>query len=202
MAERLHLVFVDEGEYGASMHSPQVPGLVFGRPDARALLYELNDTLAFADAPDLPREIHEERRGVSPEGNEYLIRFAAPPEPHHAVRLGCAARLERALTVDGQRQDMLAGPTLVTGEVLYICVLASDTVGWIADQLEPGETGIAAVTVADQYIWTAPLSNGGQLPGAEPLSSLGLTDASTVSDWMSVVSASHSARRGVALRTG
>ncbi len=55
MAEHLHLVAVDESDFGYSLTSPQIPGLAFGAESGDKLLTELPGVLALQTLPRCPR---------------------------------------------------------------------------------------------------------------------------------------------------
>lgn len=80
MAEATHMVVTDEGEYGWSAQSPQLPGFVYGRRTLTEFMWDYHDTLRTAGVTGRVLG-HPQRRFVSPEGDEYLIRFAEDRTP-------------------------------------------------------------------------------------------------------------------------
>ena len=45
------------------------------------------------------------------------------------------------------------------GEEVYVCAVPSDTLGWLAAQLDgPGDAFAAALTTADQFLLTLPIA--------------------------------------------
>jgi predicted RNase H-like HicB family nuclease len=181
MTDIVHLVATNEREYGWSLRSPQVPGLAYGRDTEEQLLAELEDVLAFAEAPDGPRQIHEETRHVSPEGVEYVVRVAAD---RHPDRADVAQRLHAAMTDPVQRANLLdlAGHN-PGSEHLFIAVLGDDRIRWIHDQLDPhGEIASIIVAIDDVHIWHTRISRNLTRPDLVELDELGLGLDSTITE--------------------
>jgi hypothetical protein len=155
----IHLVVraVDGGFYATS---PQVPGLAYGRPTIKELHADLADVLAFAlvrPGPFTVVEHHEQHYEIG--GRELVTRIAL--DDHRSERQEVYTRLGRALTVPEQAEVLLTGPTNRVGEALYICVVPSDTLRWVAAQLDPrGETTTIATAVGDQLLLTFRMSTG------------------------------------------
>lgn len=182
MTDRLHVVVVDEGELGLSTYSPQVPGFTYGRPTRREWAIDLNSALEFARAPTLPRVIHEERRFATADNHEFLIRVAN--DEHRGERREYADRLLRVLSDEPQGRSVLDAPALATGEILIIIVLPTDKLRSVFEQIDEKDTVLVAAPVGETGIMTGVLSNDDDLPGAQPLDSMGLNEDSSFSDWM------------------
>jgi predicted RNase H-like HicB family nuclease len=154
--EPIQLIVRDTGE-GFYATSPQARGLVYGRATLEELRAELQDVLAFhfnRPGPfrvDEHLELHKE---VS--GGELVTRVA--DDEYRKQRQQVAARLGRALTVPGQARSLLEGPANRVGEIVYVCAVPSDTVGWLAGQLEPdGDAAVVAVATAEPFVFTVPV---------------------------------------------
>lgn len=184
MVDPVHLIVTNEGDHGFSASSPQLPGFFYARPTLTEFNRDLPKVLADIDAPR-PAAIYEQRRGVSPEGREYLIRIAV--DESRGQRLDVAWRLDSMLGTE-QRLDALSADADVTGEVVFVCCLPDDRLGSIAAQMsEPQDALVVVANVADQGVWTQQLSldpERAQHPDSESLADLGLTMESTISEMM------------------
>lgn len=102
---------------------------------------------------------HEQRRYASPEGTEYVIRIA--DDEHKPARAELAWRLEAVLETE-QRHELLDAATNQMGEVTFVCAVASDGLGWIAEQVDDrGDVVQVALAVADQMVWTTQVASPG-----------------------------------------
>ncbi len=159
VADGIHLVIrpVDGGFYATS---PQAPGLAYGRPTLDELRVDLDEVLALAlnrPGPFTVVEHHERHYDV---GDQELVTRVALDD-HRTERQEAYARLGRALGVPGQAETLVAGPTNRVGEALYICVVPSDTLRWVAAQLDPrGETATIVTAVGDELMLTFRISTG------------------------------------------
>jgi hypothetical protein len=141
----------DDGTFFA--RSPQVPGLAYGSSSLKELRAGLDDVLALAlDRPG-PFQVteHHERR-FETAGREVVVRLAV--DEKYEQRREVYARLVRAVSVPDQVEALLDAPADVVGEILYLCAVPSDTVTWIAAQLDPGGAATLAVAVADELLLT------------------------------------------------
>ena len=77
-------------------------------------------------------QAHRQTRGETPEGVEYLLRAAEGPD--YPERKEALDRIERLLALD-DRQDLLDREPTPTGEVLFVGVAPSDTLGDLIDQM-------------------------------------------------------------------
>lgn len=187
MASRVHLVVVDEGDYGWSATSPQIPGFVYGRPTREEFQADLPGALAFAGASDATLVIHDVRRFAAPDGQEYLIRVA---EDEHRGERTQVAWLLSAMLAKERHHDLLDAPTTITGEVQFICVVESDRVSWLLEQLDQRRD--AATIVAghsSELIWATWVAHGvTEVEGSTgSLAELEVSLDSTVSDLMARV---------------
>src|SRR5262249_57401681 len=74
------------------------------------------------------------------------------------TRVEVARRIERALTIEAQREEMWTAPHTSTGDVLFICAVPSDTIAWCARQLGRGDHGATVVLgLGDDLIWATHL---------------------------------------------
>lgn len=162
-----HLIYTDYGpDFGWSIESPQIPGLVGGRTDLNDLLRDTNMMLEFADAPvqDMHAPgvyLHEQHAITDPRGNDYLIRFLTSTDAEdNPSRISAASRLQGAVLEGWSEDEIESQPQLVTTERLLIAVTAEDTIGWIADQL--GEGGCASLSKYNggDVLLTIPFADG------------------------------------------
>jgi predicted RNase H-like HicB family nuclease len=157
--EPIHLIVRETGE-GFYATSPQAPGLAYGRATLAELRADLDDVLAFHFNRGGPFKVLEHReRQQGLDGGELVARIA--DDEHRDQRQEVDARLGRALAVSGQARSLLDGPTNRAGEVVYVCAVPSDTIGWLAAQLDPrGDAVIVAVAIADPFVFTVPVVSG------------------------------------------
>ncbi len=158
-ADTIHLVIreLDRGFYATS---PQAPGLAYLRPTLDELRADLDGVLAFhLDRPG-PFTVLEHYEGHYELGDRELVTRIAFDD-HRGEREDAHARIGRALAVPEQAEALVTGPTNRVGEVLYICVVPSDTLRWVAAQLDPrGETATIGIAVADELLLTFRFSTG------------------------------------------
>ena len=180
--DRLHLIATNEDGHGWSLVSPQVPGLIYGRPTWEQLRKGMQDVLAFAAAPPLPWQIHQQIRGTSLEGVEYQIRVAE--DDQDAERKTVGDRLQGALQ-DSQGRAGLLAPSKWShsDDVLFIVVLGTDRLGWVFDQVDVRDGKANLIGSEDSVlIWNTIVSIGDTLPDMATLDEVGLTLDSTVAD--------------------
>ncbi len=178
--KRTHVVVTWEGDAGLSAVSPQLPGFSYGRPTRTEFITDYKNVLR--DAGVLGDVLgHEQRRFASPEGAEYVIRVAE--DEHHAERTELAWRLEAALETE-QRHDLLNSATNPMGEVTYICCVATDTLGWVSEQMDPrGDAVRVALAVADELVWTTQFATAAEQPeGWATMEDRGWTTETTVGE--------------------
>ncbi len=181
----IDLIFAEEGKHGWTVRSPSIPGLVGGRETLEQLVEDLPDLLVFAgfDPAALVPRTHFERSLAVPD-EDVVVRVAW--DDHQLERVGTANRLKAAFDVPEQREGLLSVPRTVTGEVLYICVVPSDTVEWITDQLGPsGDAAAVATSIAEGLIWTTHFLYGPGLArkdDAPSLGDLGYTEKTTMAE--------------------
>ena len=151
-----------DGTYYAT--SPQASGLAYGRSTLAELRAGLDEVLSFHLDRAGPHSVleHDERHHEVGD-RELVIRLAM--DEHRAERQEVQERLRRALAVPEQAEALITGPVNLVGEVLYICVVPSDTLSWVVAQLDPrGETATIAVAVGDELLLTFRVSTGGGGP--------------------------------------
>ena len=155
----IHLLVRDTGE-GFYATSPQAPGLVYGRATLTELRTDLDDVLAFHfDRPGPFRVLEHHERQYQFDDGELVTRIAV--DEHRNERQEVYARLGRALTVPDQLRSLLEGPVNRVGEVVYVCAVPTDTVGWLVAQLDPrGDAVTVAVAIADPFVFTVPIVSG------------------------------------------
>lgn len=187
MTRYLHLVCTEDPGYGWTLTSPQVPGLIYGRPTLEAFLAGLDDVLAFAEAPDLPRRMHYQVRRAMPNDVDVMFRL---DQLDLDRRADLAARLESMMRAD---PEVLAANTALrrrssTGEVIAIMTLATDSIGWLEDQVAAADGDVAFhLDVGGLLIWSSHLSHGPRADGTVTIEDLGLTVDDTVEDLYEVL---------------
>lgn len=159
MSEPIHLIvrISDDGVYATS---PQAPGMVYGRPSLAELRAGLQDVLAFHfDAPGPFEVIEHHERHYEVAGRELVTRLAVDEDRDE--RQAVYERLERAVRVPGQADALVSAATNRVGEVVFVCAVPADTLGWLAAQLDgDGDALVAALNTADPYLLTLPVLAG------------------------------------------
>jgi hypothetical protein len=158
--EDLHLIIRLSDDGKAYATSPQAPGLVYGRPSLKELRYDLDEVLAFHFERPVPFNVveHIERHYDLADG-ELVLRVAI--DAHTKEREEVAHRLVQIASLPGQAQALTASANPI-GEAVYVCAIPSDTLGWLAAQLQPsvpGDVVNAALTIADGFLFTIPLAS-------------------------------------------
>jgi hypothetical protein len=161
----LHVIVRAEDDGTFFVRSPQVPGLAYGSDSLEELRAGLDDVLAFAlDRPGPFRVTEHHERHFETTGRELVVRVAA--DEKYEERREAYARLDRAVSGPEQVEALLDAPADVAGEILYVCVVPSDTLHWIATQLDPDGAATLAVAVADELLLTYRVQLDTGRPGA------------------------------------
>lgn len=148
----VNALVTDEGEYGFSLTSPQIPELVFGRATEAEFMREYQDALRKAGFRAGQVLGHFQVRRQTPEGAEAIVRYQT--DDGKDDRLVVANAVIRLLTAEEESRELLDGlhPS-ATGEYIFVACLASDRLGWLVDQLRPnGDAIIASLMVADVMV--------------------------------------------------
>jgi len=148
------LIFEDGYRSGWTVRSPGVPGLIAARADFDGLFADLPELLASAgvELSTARLRVHFDRH-VSVGGADVVIRVAG--DDHRDRREHTAGRIMAALIGPDRREQLLAVPRTFTGEVLYVCVVPTDTVDWVTGQLSgDGDAAAVAMSVGES-LWTA-----------------------------------------------
>ncbi|HEX6467962.1 MAG TPA: hypothetical protein VF069_02630 [Streptosporangiaceae bacterium] len=170
----IHLIIrpTSAGDRDLYATSPQAPGLAYGRATLRELRADLQDVLAFhfdRPGPYLVVEHHERHYDI--DGRELVTRVA--DDRHAKEREAVYERLGAALREPEQAVALLAAPTNAVGEVVYICAVPSDTMGWVAAQLDPRDAANVALIIADGLVLTMPVMPGDRGAAYSPGTTLG-----------------------------
>lgn len=138
MSENIHVIVRMSGD-GVYATSPQAPGLAYGRPTLEELRAGLQDVLAFHFSRPGPFEVTEHHeRHYEVAGRELVTRLA--DDEHRAARQQAYERLGRALSLPEQASRLASAVTNKVDEAVYVCAVPSDTLGWLAEQLDgPGD---------------------------------------------------------------
>ncbi|MFI2033243.1 hypothetical protein ACH470_00840 [Streptomyces bottropensis] len=147
----------EEGLYATS---PQLPGFMYGRKDLNTMRAELQGAISFhldQPGPFQIMEHHERHYGIA--DGELVTRLAK--DEYAASRQIVYDRLGRAIRDPRQAKALAHGVSNIVGEVVYVCAVPSDTLGWLNEQLfEPADAFYAAVTVGEEMLMTLPISHG------------------------------------------
>jgi hypothetical protein len=169
-----------------TVYSPQIEGFSGGRDSVIELQRDLRSMLRFAGvSPTAKIRVHTEKL-YEADGLDYVIRVAN--DDLGESRQNTASRLQGALAIPGQREDLLDAPKTRTGEVLFICAEPTDRIEDLAAQLHPGgDAAVIVAPVAEDLIWTSHFTNSDDLlTGARPIEELGWSPDMTVSEIMRV----------------
>lgn len=160
MPDLIHAIATDESPHGFSVTSPQLPGLVYGRPTQQELEADYQSALRYAGVSEGKVQGHFQRRGVTVGGHEYQVRWAQ--DEHIQARIEGVHRVLVALGNGADGDEMAAEQVAdAAGVVTFVSCLASDTLGWLADQLDPrGDSLTAAVAVAEQFVYCVNIATG------------------------------------------
>ena len=154
-ADTLHLI-IRVTPTGLYATSPQAPGLAYGRRTLDELRADLPGALAFHfDRPGPSRVIEHHERHYDVGEGELVTRIAL--DAHQDERQSVYTRLGSALAIPEQARSLVSDfSTNAVGEVVYLCAVPSDTLGWIAAQLDPdGDSAVIAASIADEFVFTA-----------------------------------------------
>jgi hypothetical protein len=188
LEDQIQLIVRLSDDGSAYATSPQLPGLLYGRSSLSELRRDLDGVLAFhLDRPG-PFDVVEHReRQYEFGGGELVVRMAA--DNHQAERAAVARRIVAIAQVPRQAESLVTVATNRVGESVYVCALPSDTVGWLAAQMDPrGDGLVAALTIADDFLLTLPLAvNDGTRPAWRPSEASGDTRLSEIMQQAPVV---------------
>jgi hypothetical protein len=67
-------------------------------------------------------------------------------DEHHAARLTVYDRIRQVTAAPVQAESLLSAAPNSPGEIVYVCAVPSDTIGWLAEQLDPRGDAFVAVT--------------------------------------------------------
>ena len=158
MSEQIHMIMRLSGDNSVYATSPQAPGLIYGRQSLQEWRSGLEDVLSFYFERPGPFDVieHHERH-YDVEGRELVTRVAM--DEHHDQRQAVHERIGQVLRVPGQAESLVSAVTNTVGETVYVCAVPSDTLTWLAAQLDgPGDAIIVALTIADQFLLTLPMA--------------------------------------------
>lgn len=170
-----------------AIESPQIPGLVGGRPNGEEMLRDLDDILQLAgiDTAKFDHIYHHEQLPVvSPAGNEFLVRVMFDDDPDE-IRERTGGRMLAAVEngYEDAENHLDRHPPLVTGERLMIAVAGTDTMGWCLDQLNEGAGAVIEWNREADACWGMPLvPSGSNINETYSLEELGLDRNSTVEE--------------------
>lgn len=184
----VHLI-VRATAHGIFARSPQCPGLAFARDTVSEVKDATHGVLSFYFGEPGPFVVlgHEEN-SLDLDGEEVVVRCAADRD--YRTRTRVAKQILVALHDPTQRAELLTYPSDRTGEHLFIAVVAADSLGWIAEQLDDnGDPAVIAAPATDQFIWTNLVGYGESAAALMPVPSESAADlprgaATTVAEMM------------------
>ena len=184
-ADTLHVIIRDTRD-GFFATSPQGAGLAYGRPTLEELHADLDDVLRFhfeEAGPFTVVEHHERHYDIA--DRELVTRIAI--DEQRDERQDVYTRIGHALTIPDQARSLVEGPTNGIGEVVFVCAVPSDTVGWLAGQTDrPGDAVVVAVAVGDELVLTMPFNYSEEYAHRAqiPVGHVGLDAETTIGDIM------------------
>jgi hypothetical protein len=192
MSEQIHMIMRLSGDGSVYATSPQAPGLIYGRQSLAEWRSDLEDVLSFHFERPGPFDVieHHERH-YDVESGELVTRLAI--DEHRDQRQTVYERVRQVLQVPGQAESLVSAVTNAVGETVYVCAVPSDTLAWLAAQLDgPGDAIIAALTIADQFLLTLPFAKEeGTHPAWSIASSVPDTQLSEIMQKIPVVTPPH-----------
>lgn len=179
LAEVTHVLVTKDAD-GLFAESPQVPGLCFGRPTEMEFRRDFQPVLTSIGVHGLVLA-HWQERGVAPNGQEYLIRWAEGPDV--SDRIEVSRRIQALLAVPKLAAEMLDVEKTPMGEVVFVAAVPSDTLGSLMDQLyEADDALVICAAVADRGVFTMTMASGRhELEGWDTLDRYGWSRETTVS---------------------
>jgi hypothetical protein len=158
MSEQIHMIVRLSGDGSVYATSPQAPGLVYGSASLEELRSELEDVLSFHFGRPGPFDVIEHlERHYDIADRELVTRLAM--DEHRDQRQAVYEHIGQVLSVPGQAESLVSAVTNKVGETVYVCAVPSDTLGWLAAQLDgSGDALVAALTIADHFLLTLPIA--------------------------------------------
>lgn len=169
MTDQIRLIVRLSEDGSAYATSPQLPGLLYGRRSINELHRDLDGVLAFHLERSGPFDVSEHHeRHYDLAGGELVVRVAV--DEYHTERAAVARRVAVIAGMPSQARSLVTAAANRAGEAVYVCALPSDTMGWLAAQLDPrGDALVAALTIADDFLFTLPLAvDDGTRPAWRP----------------------------------
>ncbi|MFK4187754.1 hypothetical protein ACI2L4_27670 [Streptomyces sparsogenes] len=160
MTEELIHLIVRQTEDGLYATSPQLPGFMFGCATISSLRAGLQEALAFhANTPGPFRVLEHHERHYDIADGEIVTRLANDELGNE--RQIVYERLGRAIQDPEQAKSISRGISNPVGEVVYVCAVPSDTLGWLTAQLsDPEDAFYAAVSIGEHMLMTLPFAHG------------------------------------------
>src|ERR1017187_1749126 len=166
MSEQIHLIIRLSGDGGVYATLPQAPGLVYGRVSLEELRSDLDAVLSFHFGRPGPFDViehHERHYDVA--DRELVTRLAV--DEHRDQRQAVYERIGQVLSVPGQAESLVSTVTNRVGETVYVCAVPSDTLGWLAAQLDGHRDAlVGALTIADHFLLSLPIAADDGTPPA------------------------------------
>lgn len=159
MPETIHLFVRREAGGLFYVTSPQAPGLMYGEETLEAVRHGIQGALAFHFGVPGPYPVVEHHECHHEIGDGELVTRIAI-DGHLADRQVVQDGIRAALRVPEQIDALLSAPANRVGEVVYVCAVATDTLGWLGAQLDPrgSDTFMIAAAVGEALLFTVALA--------------------------------------------
>jgi hypothetical protein len=164
MTKLVSVILREEAE-GWWAHTPQIPDLVTGDDTEAELLASLPGTIAWCFEDDGIDDDFDIQLHVEREVGGVFVRVAR--DEHQAARQEVADRITAALADPDLAERLRNAPRNRVGDVVYICVLPTDTHAWLDDQLEERRGAVnVVVPLSATVLWAR--AYRGQRAGIPP----------------------------------
>lgn len=200
--KQINLLITDEGRYGLTAESPQLPGLSIARDtwteferDYKQIIEDVVHD-RFATLREYRLVGHYQRHITTPEGVDCVVRWCTDDDdpPLLDARTEVAKRVLWALSqvdeeVTAERLRLLDGelPNIL-GDVVFACMAPGDTVGdALSTMYDQDDVVTIACAVGDQGLWiiqaASPMRDGSTL-GWMSMEEAGISMTTTISELM------------------
>jgi len=180
----VHLVLREEdGTWGG--WSPTVEGLFVAAGSAREAVTQAKKTAEWELGELVSILVHHERV------IDGLVLRVAGGQGSFEKRCAVAGRLENLIRYDRAQIDDEDLTRNSLGEAVFVCAVAGDRIGWVADQMDQRGDGVMVAALLDydgteiagsgMWIWAGGLLVGPNLPGAT-VEGQGMSMDSTVAE--------------------
>ncbi|MDR6574373.1 hypothetical protein J2X60_003032 [Curtobacterium sp. 320] len=178
--DEVHAVLTEYGQFGWSVNSPQLPGLVAGAATMQELSDDLFD-IAVAAGMDPHGSIFEyEQHVIEVEDRVFAVRVKADYAAHERVEI--ASDVMEHIASDGGLRAYTTEDDL--GDTVIVVALPTDRISDVTSSLDDSQPATIAVQLPgeDSISYTGIVRGKPRDTHAIRLSDVGLDDQSTVAD--------------------